>query len=96
MNPPPHILGGAKLIRWSAIDDRHRSTDQCRHYANGQLQGIPAAIAICQFGKNTSFYLLCCDSEWNTLNDTFHLTLDDAMHQAEFEFEGVRSTWIIV
>jgi hypothetical protein len=53
-----------------------------------------AGLAICQYPGMSEFYLFGCDAEWNTVTDTFHETLEEAKHQAEFEYEGTRTTWI--
>ena len=39
--------------------------------------------------KTTTF-----DETWQPVTDTWHETLEDAKHQAEFEYEGVASTWL--
>lgn len=96
MSHPPELVGGARLVRWSAIDDRHRPTGNCRQIIAGVVQGPAAALAICQYDGETAYYLFGCDSEWNTLTDTWHETLNDALEQAEFEYEGVSRTWNVV
>lgn len=37
-----------------------------------------------------------CDGDWNTVTDTWHETLEGALEQAEFEYEGVTATWNVV
>jgi hypothetical protein len=53
-------------------------------------------LAIGQYAGETAYYLFGCDDAWNTLTDTRHETLEDALRQAEFEYEGVSQTWKIV
>jgi hypothetical protein len=96
MNHPPRTIDGARLVRWSAIDDRHRPTGSSRQIVAGIVQGAAAGLAICQYEGETAYYLFGCDSEWNPVTDTWHETLDDALKQAEFEYEGVSSTWRVV
>jgi hypothetical protein len=96
MKEPPNLVGGARLVRWSVIDDRHRFTGNCRQIVAGILQGPAAGLAICQYAGETAFYLFGCDAEWNTVTDTWHETLKDALKQAEFEYEGVSGTWNVV
>jgi len=57
------------------------------------LQGPAAGLAICHHEGEDCFYLFGCDSSWNTVTDTWHQSLDDALAQAEFEYEGVSKTW---
>ncbi|MBM4018279.1 MAG: hypothetical protein FJ288_08130 [Planctomycetes bacterium] len=96
MKQPPELVGGAKVVRWSAIDGRHRPTGNCRHIVAGVLQGPAAGLAICQYEGETAYYLFGCDPEWNTVTDTWHESLEDALEQAEFEYEGVSETWNVV
>ena len=77
-----------------------RSTDDIAHTGTGQqfvagaLQGPAAGLAICQYDDDSGFYLFGCDEQWKCITDTWHQTLDEAMQQAEFEYEGVTETWI--
>lgn len=82
------------MICYSPIDQRHRFTGACNQIVAGQLMGAMSGLAICQYAGDDAFYLFGCDSKWQTVTDTCHQTLDDAKHQAEFEYEGVTKTWI--
>jgi len=53
-------------------------------------------LAICQYEGETAYYLFGCDADWNTVTDTWHETLEGALQQAEFEYEGISRTWIVV
>jgi hypothetical protein len=88
--------------RWSAnyllhipIDERHRCTNRCAQFIDGQLANATDGLAIGQYEQD-GFYLFGCDSEWRCVTDTRHQTLQDAKQQAEFEYEGVSQTWIDV
>ncbi|MGD0014224.1 MAG: hypothetical protein ABSD56_07350 [Bryobacteraceae bacterium] len=83
-------------MQWSVVDGRHRSTGNCRQVVAGKLQGPAAGLAICQYEGETAYYLFGCDADWNTVTDTWHETLEGALQQAEFEYEGISRTWIVV
>ena len=83
-------------MRWSPIDNRHRPTGNCRHIVPGVLEGAAGGLAIGQYAGETAYYLFGCDDAWKTLTDTRHETLEDALRQAEFEYEGVSKTWNVV
>ncbi len=53
-----------------------------------------AGLAVCRYPDDKGFYLFGCDSEWQCVMDTWHQTLEEAQHQAEFEYEGVTKTWV--
>jgi hypothetical protein len=89
----PHIEG-AKVILWTPIDDRHRATGGCRHSHNGQFVGAASWMAICRFDEGEACYLFQYHPDSDFYSDTFHESIEDAKHQAEFEYEGVSKTWI--
>ncbi len=60
------------------------------------MQDSSSGLAICRFAEEDSFYLFYCDAEWNAVTDTYHETLEAALEQAEFEYEGVTATWNVV
>ena len=96
MMHPPDMIDGSRVIRWSVIDPRHHPTGNCRHIIRGKLQGPVAGLAICQYQGKDGYYLFGCDSNWDCLTDTWHDSLEDALSQAEFEYEDVSKTWNVV
>ncbi|HLK59631.1 MAG TPA: hypothetical protein VKU00_23930 [Chthonomonadaceae bacterium] len=93
MQLPPEKVGGAKVICFTPIDERHRHTGNCKQIVADVLLEVAAGLAICQYEGEDSYYLFGCDAEWNTLSDTWHVTLENAKEQAEFEYAGVSATW---
>jgi hypothetical protein len=92
MNKPLQI-GRTKVILYTPLDERHKPTGNCRHIVMGELMRAVAGLAICQSEGEDSFYLYYCDENWERFTDTWHQTLEDAKHQAEFEYQGVGATW---
>jgi hypothetical protein len=93
MTPAPRQVGGATVVCFTPIDQRHRRTGNCRHMIGGVLQGQVAGLAICRADCEGCYYLFGCDTEWNSITDTWHQTLEEAKAQAEFEYAGVSATW---
>lgn len=93
MEPPPVTLGGGRVLRWTPIDARHRPTGATRHFVAEVLRGPAAALAIVLDGGDRSYYLFGCDEHWQTHTDTWHATIEDAVRQAELEYEGSSATW---
>jgi hypothetical protein len=89
----PKQIGGASVVLFTLIDGRNRHTGTCRQLVAGVLQTPAAALAICQYHGENSFYLFACDEHWSSITDTRHQTIEEAMRQAEFEYEGVSATW---
>ena len=52
MNAAPASMGNAKVIAFTAIDQRHQPTGACRHIVAGELQRPPAGLAICKYEAN--------------------------------------------
>jgi hypothetical protein len=84
------------LVCYSPIDERHRFTGACKHTVHGERMGAMAGLMICHDGREQAFYLFRCDQDWRVVTDTWHPTLDEAKHQAEFDYEGISRSWIYV
>jgi hypothetical protein len=61
--------------------------------SQGQREFPPfTSLEIAQFAGDSGYYLLhLCENGQGT--DTWHATLDDALHQAEYEFEVKPEEW---
>jgi hypothetical protein len=90
----PDIVGGAKVICASHIDGRHRHTGNTSHVVAGDLVAPASGLAIGQYSDEDTFYLFGCNEVWDNVTDTCHGTLQEALEQAEFEYEGVSKTWV--
>ena len=90
----PEAIDGARVICYTPIDARHRHTGNTRQIVAGKLVGPANGLAICQYPDDHGFYLFGCDATWCSITDTWHQSLEDAQHQAEFEYVGVSSTWV--
>ncbi len=93
MEDVPTTFNGAKVICFSPIDERHRTTGSCRHFVRGDLQGPAAYLLVCQYPGEEGFYLFYCDEGLKPITDTWHRDLSAAKSQAEFEYNGVSQTW---
>jgi hypothetical protein len=93
MPPPPKQLDGANVLAWTADLYNARPTARTTHRVAGDVLAPAAALAICQYDGDSQFYLFYCDDEWNVCTDTCHSSIDEAKHQAEFEYEGVSALW---
>ena len=79
-------------IRKVKLGKHHFNPGRTKHTlsdANGTRPFPPfTSLAITRYGEDVGYYLMhICDD--NSGTDTWHETLDDALHQAEWEF-GVR------
>ena len=88
------VVGGARVVLYSPIDNRHRPTGGCKQIVAGVLQGPAAGLAICQYEGEDAYYLFGCDDRWNSVTDSWHEMVQGAMQQAEFEYAGIWRTWL--
>jgi len=88
----PRRVGGAEVFKYSEIDSRHKHTKSCNHDINGKVLGKAKWGAICKYENSDMYYLFFCYEE-SELSDTVHESMEEAMEQAEFEYEGIRKTW---
>ena len=94
MRPCPSIVGGARVVCYTPIDQRHVKTGNTVHLTGRDETEGPRGLAICQYDDEDGYYLFSCDQEWQSLSDTWHQALDDAKDQAEFEYKGTSQSWI--
>ncbi len=91
MSAVPLFLSGMPVIAYAWLDAHHGPTVGAPELVRGE-SFVPAALAICR-DADGGFYLFGCNAEWDTVTDTWHETLEDAKHQAEFQYEGVSDSW---
>jgi hypothetical protein len=103
MRAPPHEIGSARVLRFAIIDPEVRPTGATRHsvgqIVDGEVVSGPpmppfAALAIATYRDAEGYYLFYLDDDWNEVTDTWHESLDAAMSQAEFEYEGIGEKWV--
>jgi hypothetical protein len=83
-------------IRKVTLNERHLSPGRTKHVlcdGNGKREFPPfKSLVIAHYPGDTGYYLMhVCEYELGT--DTWHETLDDALHQAEWEFEVRPKEW---
>jgi hypothetical protein len=96
MKSPLHKIADASVICYAVIDERCRATGNCRHFVGGSLMEPARGLAVCQYAGESCYYLFYCNEDWACLTDTWHQTQEDAVQQAEFEYEGVSKNWVFV
>ena len=90
----PSIIDGVRVVLYSQIDERHEQTGAGWQFLiDGTVRARAWGIAICESTEGGGFSLFTCEDTWMPVADTQHATLEDAKRQAEFEDEGLESTW---
>ena len=83
-----------KFLFYIKLAGKYEATGNTRHYAGNVLLPMPAELRIMQYTGASGFYLLYFDETGKEQTDTFHDTLQQAFHQAEFEFGVKENDWI--
>lgn len=81
------------VIQWVKLVSKHLPTGKTRHYRGGELLPTPRELKIGKYPNDHGFYLLYFDGAGNEMTDTYHDTLEDAMAQAEREFQVKVDDW---
>jgi hypothetical protein len=88
-NKPPATIDDATTLFYTLIVQEYGYTGNTKHYVGGELIGEVPALAICQYGSGKGYYLFRCDEHWIVITDTFHVSIEEAMGQAEYEYVGL-------
>jgi hypothetical protein len=88
------MAGSNWTILATAELQEHHSLSRTVHTTNGVPFPPFTKLEIGKYSGDKGFYLLhlCSDGQ---VADTWHESLDDAFHQAEYEFGIHKSEWII-
>jgi hypothetical protein len=93
MGPPPPLVGNARVLQYAVLPRLVLGTGRPLHRFDGSAAPPAAALAICQYEDGAGYYLFGCDDTWQEHTDTWHLTVEDALAQAEAEYPGVAGYW---
>jgi hypothetical protein len=82
-----------RVVARVVLTESHQSTGRTRHEIGGLPMPQPFELRVVRDPEGHGFYLLYCDAAGIEMTDTFHLALDDAFAQAEFEFQVRADDW---
>jgi hypothetical protein len=80
-------------VRLTAI---HVPTGNTRHTVGGVPMSKPSTLRIARYVDDPGYYLLYLDEHGHEQTDTWHQSLDDAHHQATFEFGVQPQEWTVL
>ena len=79
-------------IRKVSLTERYLNPGRTTHSVNGQPSPLFISLVICWSPKDASCFLMrICENE--QVADTWHANLNDAIHQAEWEFGVQPEEW---
>jgi hypothetical protein len=92
MVEPPRELDGAKVLKYAVVTPDVEPTGATSHTVGGAEFGPAAALAIARYSGEDGTYLFYLDHDGRVVTDTWHESLDNALHQAASEYEGLNWT----
>jgi hypothetical protein len=81
------------ILKHVMLGPWHLPTGVLRHSEGGRLLPTPASLQIAKFDNNPVYYLLYLDSTGEEMTDTDHPSLEEAMAQAQREFQVQVAEW---
>ena len=86
-------MSGFVALKRVVLGNHHLRPGRTRHSMNGRDFPHFVSLEIAEYPGDSGFYLLhiCGDG---SIADTHHDSMDEAMHQAEFEFAVQRNEWV--
>jgi hypothetical protein len=88
---PPTYIDGAKVIKWAW------SGSQPFGFVGNEDRSERVEIyglAICKYEHcNKGIYRFSCDKNWETVQDGFYGTVENAMQQLPAQYKNVDAVW---
>ncbi|WP_051908276.1 hypothetical protein [Candidatus Odyssella acanthamoebae] len=81
-----------KIIKRVFLNDTQGAI-KTKHMVYGKVMTKPYQLQIIQYPGEKNVYLFYCDKEGHEITDSFHENIQDAMSQAEWEFDIRESDW---
>lgn len=79
-------------LRYVSVGGR-APTEQTTHTLNGSKIGPAATLRILQYDGDPGYYLMHFNAAGEEIADTYHDTIEDAVAQAEWEFNIKPEEW---
>jgi hypothetical protein len=81
------------IIKQVVLGPQHVPTGKTHHYDGEKELPHAVILKIVKYDDVEGFYLLHFDTAGKEITDTFHESVEDALAQAEWEFQVKPSEW---
>lgn len=81
------------ILKRANLGPLQTPTGNTRHHVGAKELGPAAALRIVKHEGEAGYYLIRLDGEGNAMTDTFHLSIEDALAQAEWEYRVKQDDW---
>ncbi len=73
----PIKLDGAIVLYYTSQDDYGYSI-----FPNGEIADHYRYLAICKYTQDDTYYLFCCDENYEVVSDTLHNSIEECLETA--------------
>jgi hypothetical protein len=84
------------FLRRVQLGASHIPTDKMQHFYGDKPVPLPVSLLIARYPDMVGFYLLYLDEQGDELTDTYHDSLEQAIAQAEWEFQVQPYEWEVL
>ena len=63
-------------------------------YTTGEVASEIYGLAICQYANSTQVYRFSCDKDWETQQDSFYDSVQQAIEELPEQYRNVEAEWI--
>ena len=88
-------MSGYRILRQLTLGPSTEATGKTRHFSGGGLFRIPAELQVVELPGSPGYYLLYFDDSGREMTDTFHDSVEQAVAQAEWEFNVKGRDWLV-
>lgn len=82
-----------RLLKRVKLTSAHQRTGKTQHFHANRPIPEPVELRIVQYSSDPGFYLFYCDESGSEMTDTYHDSIQEAMAQANWEFQVKERDW---
>jgi hypothetical protein len=84
------------ILRRIYLSDKNQSTGKTCHYQGNKVLSDFVELQIVRFHDDSGYYLFYCDETGAEITDTYHDSIEEALAQAEWEFDLRPDEWTVI
>lgn len=82
-----------QFLKRVRLSPDHQPTGRTQHFYDNQPVPIPVELRIVRYSSDPGYYLFYCDDSGSEMTDTYHDSIQEAMEQANWEFNIEARDW---
>lgn len=90
MSNPPLQIDGAKVLEWAWSGSEPFGVVR---YTSGDIAAEIFGLAICQYPNSDTIYRFCCDSNWESEQDSDYSSVQEAKSELPEQYTNQPVKW---